>query len=48
MDDIARVIGMDRIEFRKKDLRDEGYVTNTGEKLFSVGLSQCIYDQGIR
>ena len=42
MDDIARVIGMDRIEFRKKNLWEEGYVTNTGEKLFSVGLSQCM------
>ena len=41
-DDIAAQCGFDRIEFREKNLWEDGYVTATGEKLFSVGIKKCL------
>ena len=42
MDDIARHLGMDPLELRLKHLVREGDVFVTGEKLVSVGISDCL------
>jgi CO/xanthine dehydrogenase Mo-binding subunit len=42
MDDIARRLGMDPLELRLKNLVQEGDVFVTGDKLISVGLSNCL------
>jgi CO/xanthine dehydrogenase Mo-binding subunit len=41
MDDIARRLGMDPLELRLKNLVHEGDVFVTGDKLVSVGISDC-------
>src|SRR5262249_50770421 len=42
MDDIARRLGMDPLELRLKNLVHEGDVFVTGDKLVSVGISECV------
>jgi len=42
MDDIAAVVGLDRYKFREVNLWEDGYETATGEKLFSVGIKECL------
>ena len=42
MDDIARRLGMDPLELRLKNMLQEGDVFVTGDKLISVGLSNCL------
>jgi CO/xanthine dehydrogenase Mo-binding subunit len=42
MDDIARRVGMDPLELRLKHLVKEGDVFVTGEKLVSVGVTDCL------
>jgi CO/xanthine dehydrogenase Mo-binding subunit len=42
MDDIARRLGMDPLELRLKNMVQEGDVFVTGDKLISVGLSNCL------
>jgi len=42
MDDIAAEIGLDRYKFRENSLWEDGYTTHTGEKLFSVGIKECM------
>ena len=42
MDDIARRLGMDPLELRLKHLVKEGDVFVTGEKLVSVGITDCL------
>jgi CO/xanthine dehydrogenase Mo-binding subunit len=41
MDDIARRLGIDPLELRLKNLVQEGDVFVTGDKLVSVGISEC-------
>lgn len=46
MDDIARKLNLDPLEFRKQNLLDVGYLdTLTGNKVYSCGLKECI-EQG--
>jgi CO/xanthine dehydrogenase Mo-binding subunit len=42
MDDIARQLAIDPLEFRLKNLVQEGQIFVTGEKLVSVGISTCL------
>ena len=42
MDDIARRVGMDPLELRLQHLVKEGDVFVTGEKLVSVGITDCL------
>jgi CO/xanthine dehydrogenase Mo-binding subunit len=42
MDDIARRLGIDPLELRLKNLVREGDVFVTGDKLKSVGISECV------
>ena len=42
MDDIARRLGIDPLELRLKNLVQEGDVFVTGDKLVSVGISDCV------
>ena len=42
MDDIARRLGIDPLELRLKNMVHEGDVFVTGDKLVSVGLSDCV------
>ncbi len=42
MDDIARRLGIDPLELRLKNMVQEGDVFVTGDKLISVGLSDCV------
>src|SRR5262249_25039832 len=42
MDDIARRLGIDPLELRLKNLVHEGDVFVTGDKLVSVGISECV------
>lgn len=42
MDDIARRVGIDPLELRLKHLVKEGDIFITGEKLVSVGVSDCL------
>jgi CO/xanthine dehydrogenase Mo-binding subunit len=42
MDDIARRVGVDPLELRLKHLVKEGDVFVTGEKLVSVGVTDCL------
>jgi CO/xanthine dehydrogenase Mo-binding subunit len=42
MDDIARRLGIDPLELRLKHLVKEGDVFVTGEKLVSVGITDCL------
>lgn len=42
MDDIARRLGMDPLELRLKNLVREGDRFVTGDKLISVGISECL------
>lgn len=42
MDDIARRLGIDPLEFRLNNLVQEGDIFVTGEKLVSVGISTCL------
>src|SRR5262245_64793520 len=42
MDDIARRLGIDPLELRLKNLVHEGDVFVTGDKLISVGISECV------
>ena len=42
MDDIARRLGIDPLELRLKNLVHEGDVFVTGDKLVSVGISDCV------
>ena len=42
MDDIARRVGMDPLELRLQHLVKEGDVFVTGEKLVSVGVTDCL------
>jgi len=42
MDDIARWLGIDPLELRLKNLVHEGDVFVTGDKLVSVGISECL------
>jgi CO/xanthine dehydrogenase Mo-binding subunit len=42
MDDIARRLGIDPLELRLKNMVQEGDVFVTGDKLISVGLSNCL------
>ncbi len=42
MDDIARRLGLDPVELRLKNLVREGDVFVTGDKLVSVGISDCL------
>ena len=42
MDDIARRLGIDPLELRLKNLVREGDVFVTGDKLISVGISDCV------
>jgi CO/xanthine dehydrogenase Mo-binding subunit len=42
MDDIARRLGVDPLELRLKNMVQEGDVFVTGDKLISVGLSNCL------
>ena len=42
MDDMARRLGIDPLEFRLKNLVREGDVFVTGDKLISVGISDCV------
>lgn len=42
MDDIAKTIGLDVYKFRDQNLWEDGYTTHTGEKLFSVGIRECL------
>lgn len=42
MDDIARRLGIDPLELRLKNLVKEGDVFVTGDKLVSVGISDCL------
>lgn len=42
MDDIARRLGIDPLELRLKNLVHEGDLFVTGDKLVSVGISECL------
>lgn len=42
MDDIARRLGLDPLELRLKNMVQEGDVFVTGDKLVSVGISNCL------
>jgi len=42
MDDIAKVLDIKPYEFREMNLWEDGYTTHTGEKLFSVGIKECL------
>ena len=42
MDDIARRLGIDPLELRLRNLVREGDVFVTGDKLISVGISDCV------
>ena len=42
MDDIARRLGIDPLELRLKNMVQEGDVFVTGDKLVSVGISDCV------
>ena len=42
MDDIARRLGMDPVDLRLKNLVQEGDTFITGDKLVSVGISDCL------
>ena len=42
MDDIARRLGIDPLELRLKNLLHEGETFVTGDKLVSVGISDCV------
>jgi CO/xanthine dehydrogenase Mo-binding subunit len=42
MDDIARRLGMDPVELRLKNMIQEGDTFVTGDKLVSVGISECL------
>ena len=42
MDDIARRLGIDPLELRLKNLLHEGEMFVTGDKLVSVGISDCV------
>jgi CO/xanthine dehydrogenase Mo-binding subunit len=42
MDDIARRLGIDPLELRLKNLVQEGDVFVTGDKLVSVGITECL------
>ena len=42
MDDIARRLGIDPLELRLKNLLHEGEMFVTGDKLVSVGISECV------
>ena len=42
MDDIARRLGIDPFELRLRHLVKEGDVFVTGEKLVSVGITECL------
>ena len=42
MDDIARRLGIDPLELRLKNMVHEGDVFVTGDKLVSVGMSNCL------
>ncbi|MGH7930463.1 MAG: xanthine dehydrogenase family protein molybdopterin-binding subunit, partial [Candidatus Binatia bacterium] len=42
MDDIARRLGIDPLELRLKNLLHEGEIFVTGDKLVSVGISECV------
>ena len=42
MDDIAKEIGMDRIELRLKNIIHDGDTYITGEKLFNVPAEECV------
>lgn len=42
MDDIAKAIGMDRLELRRKNMIHEGDVYFTGERLFSIPVEECL------
>ena len=42
MDDIARRLGIDPLELRLKNLVHEGDEFVTGDKLVSVGISECV------
>jgi CO/xanthine dehydrogenase Mo-binding subunit len=43
MDEIARRIGMDPVEIRRKNLLKEGDRFITGERMISVGISDCLH-----
>jgi CO/xanthine dehydrogenase Mo-binding subunit len=42
MDDIARRLGMDPVEIRRRNLVQENDLFVTGDRLVSVGLEQCL------
>jgi CO/xanthine dehydrogenase Mo-binding subunit len=42
MDDIARRLGIDPVALRQKNLVHEGYTYVTGDRLESIGLSDCL------
>jgi CO/xanthine dehydrogenase Mo-binding subunit len=42
MDDIARRLGVDPLELRRKNLVREGDVYVTGDRLVSVGITRCL------
>jgi CO/xanthine dehydrogenase Mo-binding subunit len=42
MDDMARRLGIDPLELRLKNLLHEGEMFVTGDKLVSVGISECV------
>src|SRR4030095_5574993 len=47
MDDIARRLGLDPLALRQRHLVKEGDVFVTGEKLVSVGISDCLQRTGV-
>ena len=42
MDAAARALGMDHLEFRRRNVLHDGDVTPTGERLAAVGMSDCL------
>lgn len=46
MDALAEKLGMDPLELRRRNSLHEDSISVTGEKLFSVGLPECIEEAG--